>query len=115
MRFITDAGYPLGIVVRNAAHEMFHPPFDRHGVVIETCVNELAKDFFFMAEFVHRDPSYGYNTVKSLIEEDCVRALEQLVNEKLGVAVAARERWRNEDDGLHVFAACLYAAMKAEH
>jgi DNA-binding phage protein len=115
MRFITDAGYPLGIVVRNAAHEMFHPPFDRQGPVLQICVNELARDSFFMDKFVHRDPSYGYNTLQSLIEEDCVRALEQLVNEKLDIAVAARERWRSEDDGLHVFAACLYAAMKAEH
>ena len=115
MRFITDAGYPLGIVVRNAAHEMFHPPFDRQGAVIHMCVDELAKDAFFMDRFVHHDPSYGYNTLEGLIEEGCVRALEQLVNEKLGVAVDARERWRSEDEGLHVFAACLYATMKEEH
>lgn len=44
-----------------------------------------------------------------------MRALEQLVNEKLGIVQReARERWRIEDEGLHVFAVCIYAAMKEE-
>lgn len=114
-RFITDASYPIRIVVSNAVHEMFHPPFDHQSPVIQACIAELTEDVFLMDRFNHHDPGYGYNTFKGLIEEGCVRALEQLVNEKLGIAVDARERWRTEDEGLHVFAACLYAVMKKEH
>lgn len=43
------------------------------------------------------------------------KALDQLVNEKFGIAKDAHERWRTDDEGMHVFAACLYAIMKEEH
>jgi hypothetical protein len=114
-RFITDASYPLAIVVRNAVHEMFHPPYDRQSPRIQDCTASLRKDPFLKQTFDQRNPDYGYNTFEGLIEEDCVRALEQIVNERLGIVqLEARERWTQEDEGLHVFAACIYMLMKEE-
>jgi hypothetical protein len=114
-RFITDASYPLRIVVSNAGHGMLHPPFDLGNEEIRASIASLQDDSFLMEVFAQRNPAFGYNTFAGMIEEGCVRALEQLINEKLGIASDARERWRSEDEGLHVFAACLYAVMRAEH
>ncbi len=114
-RFITDASYPLRIVVSNAGHEMLHPPFDLEDEEIKASISSLQNDSFLMEAFTQRNPVFGYNTFAGVIEEGCVRALEQLINEKLGIARDARERWRTEDEGLHVFAACLYAVMQEEH
>ncbi|GCE06720.1 hypothetical protein [Dictyobacter aurantiacus] len=114
-RFITDVSYPAATVARIAVHEMFHPPFDQHSPDFQACLASLCADPFLARTFEGRNPDYGYNTFKGFIEESCVRALEQLVNEKFGIARSeARERWRDEDEGMHVFAACLYAAMRQE-
>jgi hypothetical protein len=61
------------------------------------------------------DPSFGYNTFDGLIEEDCVQALDQLVGEQLGIAAEPRQRWKNSDNGLHVFAVALYSVLSAEN
>ncbi|HET8846120.1 MAG TPA: hypothetical protein VFN35_31950, partial [Ktedonobacteraceae bacterium] len=114
-RFLTDESYPFHTIVRNAVHELFHPPFDRQSDGVQACISELKNDPFLMETFVNHNPDYGYNTFEGLIEEGCVRTLEQLVNEKLGIAKDVRERWRTDDEGLHVFAACLYSVMKEEH
>ena len=49
------------------------------------------------------------------MEEDCVQVLEQLIAEKWTVANDARTRWKQNDDGMHVFAVALYTAMKADN
>jgi hypothetical protein len=43
-----------------------------------------------------------------------VRALDQLVMEKLTLARDPRERWKDEDEGMHVFAVALYSVMQQE-
>lgn len=63
----------------------------------------------------HHNPSFGYNSLEGYLEENCVRALDQVATEKLGVAADARRRWKEEDDGIHVFAAALYAVMQEQH
>src|SRR5581483_423259 len=114
-RFLTDVTYASSIQVMTAVHEMLHPPFVREGAQVQACLSELEKDAFLMEAFVNHNPDYGYNTFEGFIEEGCVRALDQFVNEKLSIAKDARERWRTDDEGMHVFAACLYATMKEEH
>jgi hypothetical protein len=113
-RFLTDVTYDSSIQVRTAVHEMFHPPYDPHSAQVQACLSELEADAFLKEAFVNHNPDYGYNSFEGCIEEGCVRALDQLVNEKFAIAKDARERWRTEDEGMHVFAACLYAAMQAE-
>jgi hypothetical protein len=113
-RFLTDVTNGTSIQVRTAVHEMFHPPYDPHSAQVQECLLQLEADTFLKEAFVNHNPDYGYNSFEGFIEEDCVRALDQIVNEKFGIATEARERWRTEDEGMHVFAACLYAAMQEE-
>ncbi len=114
-RFLTDIAWPFEIVVRNSVHEMMHPPYQLEGDpelagVLET----LRADKFFMKKVEHHNPSFGYNSLEGFVEEDCVQALDQLINERLGVADKPANRWTKSDDGMHVFAVALYQIMKEE-
>jgi hypothetical protein len=64
---------------------------------------------------LNHNPSYGYNSFETFIEEDCVQALEQIINEKLDLEVEAHKRWQEADEGMHVFAAALYSVMKKKN
>ncbi len=115
-RFLTDVAWPFEIVVRNSVHEMMHPPYQLDGdrefaAVFET----LRGDKFLMNKVEHHNKSFGYNTLEGFVEEDCVQALDQLINERLGVAEKPQKRWKLSDDGMHVFAVALYQLMKEEN
>jgi len=115
-RFLTDVAWPYYIVVRNAVHEMMHPPYTLEGdAELKAVLDSLRADKFVMDKVEHHDPSFGYNTLEGFMDEDCVQALDQLINEKLGVAMVAKSRWKQSDDGMHVFAVALYQLMKAEN
>jgi hypothetical protein len=115
-RFLTDAAYPFEIVVRNSAHEMMHPPFHlATDTALVAALETLKADSFLMGKVLHHNPAFGYNSFEGFVEEDCVQALEQLTNERLGVADKPRDRWLESDDGMHVFAVALYQVMKAEN
>lgn len=115
-RFLTDVAWPFEIVLRNAVHEMMHPPYDlEHDDELRKNLESLKKDEFLMDMVIHHNPAFGYNTFEGFIEEDCVQALEQIINEKLGIGKEAHKRWRECDDGMHVFAIALYNIMKEEN
>jgi hypothetical protein len=115
-RFLTDAAWPFKIVIRTAAHEMMHPPYDiNHNKKLSKAIESLRKDDYLMDKVNNHNPSFGYNSLGGLIEEDCVQALDQMINEKFGVARDAHERWKTNDDGIHVFAVALYQVMKEEN
>jgi hypothetical protein len=112
-RFLTAVVMPIEIVVRNAAHELMHPPFlpgrqDR----VTRAVAALRSDSFLTEKVRNHERSFGYNTLEGLVEEDCVQALEQIINTRLMIAVEPRKRWKESDDGIHVFAVALYAVMQ---
>lgn len=114
-RFLTDVAWPFEIVVRNSVHEMMHPPYKLEGDQEMAAVFEtLRADKFLMNKVEHHNPSFGYNGLDGFVEEDCVQALDQLINERLGVADKPQHRWKNSDDGMHVFAVALYQIMKEE-
>jgi hypothetical protein len=114
-RFLSDVSYPFEIVVRNAVHEMMHPPVPSSGdSVLVATTKLLEKDEFLMDKVLHHNPSFGYNSLPDLIEEDCVQALEQTINEQLKIEREAHKRWLESDDGIHVFAVALYQVMKRE-
>ncbi len=115
-RFLTDVAWPFKFVIRTAAHEMMHPPYDYdNNRKLRTAIHSLAKDVFLMDKVKNHNPSFGYNTLEGLIEEDCVQALDQLISEKLDLARDPRKRWIENDDGIHVFAVALYQVMKEEN
>jgi hypothetical protein len=115
-RFITDVSYPFQEVLRNAVHEMLHPPFDlsRDGE-LRVALQALKADSFLTGVIRNHNPSFGYNSFEGFVEEDCVRALDQLIGERLKIGRDARRRWKEEDDGIHVFAAVMYDLMRREN
>jgi hypothetical protein len=115
-RFLTDAHYPFDIVVRNSAHEMLHPPYNMAAdSELVAAVSELKADSFYMDKILHHNPDFGYNSFDGALEEDCVQALEQIVNRNMKVAEDPRTRWKESDDGMHVFAVALYSVMVQEN
>src|SRR5262245_36253761 len=116
LRFLTDAAYPFKIVLRNAVHEPMHPPYRLSAdAVLKTALGSLRTDTFLMDKINNHNPAFGYNSFEGFIEEDCVQALEQIINEKFQVEVEAHKRWKQNDDGMHVFAVALYSLMKEEN
>jgi hypothetical protein len=113
-RFLTHLDYPDEVVLRNAAHEPLHPPFDMSGPTAQSVLAVLGKDPLLARIVAEHDPSFGYNSVEGLLDEDTVEALEQIVSERLGFARPADERWRQADGGMHVLAAGLYGLLKAD-
>jgi hypothetical protein len=114
-RFVANTRWPLVVIAQNAVHEMLHPPYDlAHDGGLKDALNSLKRDAFLMDKIKNHNPSFGYNSLEAYVEEDCVRALEQLVQERLDMAREPRLRWREEDEGMHVFAAALYSVMKRE-
>jgi hypothetical protein len=111
-RFLTNIGYPSSVVLRNAVHEPMHPPFDKASPAVRAAIDSLSQDPLVLRIVSGHNPSFGYTTAAGYIEEDAVQALEQVVSERLGVAVPAAERWRGSDDGMHLLAAALYDLMK---
>lgn len=112
-RFIADISYPFVVILQNALHEMMHPPYDlAHDAELREALNSLKSDSFLMDQIRSHNPSFGYNSFDSFIEEDCVRALDQIASERFHIGRDARQRWKEEDDGIHVFAVALYSTMK---
>jgi hypothetical protein len=114
-RFLTHYSYPFRIVLRNAIHEMMHPPYDlAQDAELRSGLESLKSDAFLMDKVEHHDTSYGYNTLAGLEEEDCVQALEQIVAERFGMGGDPRRYWREQDGGIHVLAVALYSLMKQQ-
>ncbi len=114
-RFLTHYSYPFRIVLRNAIHEMMHPPYDlAHDPDLSQGLQSLHSDAFLMDKVEHHDRSYGYNTLEGLEEEDCVQALEQIIAERFGMGGDPHLYWKQQDDGIHVLAVALYSLMKQQ-
>jgi hypothetical protein len=114
-RFLTHYSYPFRIVLRNAIHEMMHPPYDlAHDAELRSGLESLKSDAFLMNKVEHHDTSFGYNTLAGLEEEDCVQALEQIIAERFGMGGDPRAYWREQDGGIHVVAVALYSLMKQQ-
>ncbi len=115
-RFLTNYSYPFRIVLRNAIHEMMHPPYDlAHDASLRASLQSLRSDAFLMDKVEHHNRSFGYNSLEGLEEEDCVQALEQILSEPLGMGGDPQQYWKNQDDGIHVLAVALYSLMKQKH
>ena len=115
MRFLTHYSYPFRIVLRNAIHEMMHPPYDlANDRELKAALQSLHSDSYLMDKVEHHDRSFGYNTLEGLEEEDCVQALEQIIAERFGMGGDPVAYWREQDGGIHVLAVALYMLMKQQ-
>jgi hypothetical protein len=112
--FLQAADYDSATTVRIAAHEMLHPPVPMDGPAARAALAVFERDPLVMKIVREHDPRWGYTTLKGLLEEDLVQALDQLISEALGVARNPAERWRQSDDGMHVIAAGLYGLLRQD-
>lgn len=112
-RFLTNVGWPFKIVIRTAAHEMMHPPYDlQNDKALSGMIEQFRSDEFVMDKVNNHNPSLGYNSLEGLFEEDCVQSLDQLINEGFSLAKDPKTRWKESDEGIHVIAIALYQIMK---
>ena len=114
-RFLTDVAWPYKIVLNTAIHEMMHPPFDWESKDLLDAVGKLKQEKFLIDAFDNRDKSSGYTSLDGLIEEDCVKSLDQLISEKFGIYTEPGNRWKELDGGMHVLAPVLYTIMKEDN
>jgi hypothetical protein len=110
-RYLTGAAYPIPITIRTALHESMHPPFDSKDPRLWQALASLRQDPVLMPRIEHHNKSYGYNTFEGFVEEDCVKALEHTMAERLGLGVDIAEMWRANDDGMHVLAPVVYRLL----
>jgi hypothetical protein len=112
--FLQAADYDTATTVRIAAHEMLHPPVPMDGPAATAALAALARDPLMVKIVRDHDPRWGYTTLKGLLDEDLVQALDQLISEALGVGRNPADRWRKADDGMHVIAAGLYGLLRQD-
>ncbi|MCI0354639.1 MAG: hypothetical protein L0099_06320 [Acidobacteria bacterium] len=112
LRFLTNVGWSNQIVISNAVHEMMHPPLDVTSREVHAAIEELYRDPILKKAFDEHDPAFGYNSFPGYVDEDSVKALEQLITEKMGIAQNPVQRFRESDKGMHVLAAVLYEVLK---
>ena len=111
-RFLTSYAYPTRIVKLNAAHEIFHPFLLPTRPETNRIVARLSSDLLLKKIDARPDKSDGYGSITALIEEDMVQSLEALVSQSLGFGRADMGTyWREQDGGIHVFAAAAFHAM----
>jgi hypothetical protein len=112
--FLQAADYDTATTVRIAAHEMLHPPVPMDGPAASAALAVFERDPLVMKIVREHDPRWGYTTLKGMVDEDLVQALDQLISEALGVARNPADRWRLSDDGMHVIAAGLYGLLRQD-
>lgn len=112
--FLQAADYDTATTVRIAAHEMLHPPVPMDGPAASAALAALARDPLMVKIVRDHDPRWGYTTLKGMLDEDLVQALDQLISEALGVGRHPADRWRKADDGMHVIAAGLYGLLRQD-
>lgn len=110
--FLQAADWNTAITVRNAAHEMLHPPAPMDGAAAKAALAVLEKDALIMRVVREHDAQLGYTTLDGLLNEDLAQALDQLIGEALGVGRNPADRWRQSDDGIHVLAGAFYGMLR---
>ena len=110
-RFLAHYQNDAETQLRIAAHEIFHPPFQRADQDLFAGLIDLEEDPWMCSIVENHDPAFGYNSFWGIVDEDSTQALDQIVSEQLGVARDPGDRWRKADDGMHLLAAALYHAM----
>jgi len=110
-RIVAYYGWDAETQLRIAAHEIFHPPFDRNDAELLALLADLRDDPWMMSIVNNHDPKFGYNSFVGVVDEGSTQALDQIVSDRLGFAQDPGERWRESDGGMHMFAAALYEAM----
>lgn len=112
MQLISTPGLPPARQVQTAIHELLHPAYNPADAQVRRAAQRLADNPFFRHAFETRDPRYPYNTWNSYLDENAVRALEQVISAQLGLPQPWN--WASADGGMHVLAPVLVDLMTAQ-
>ena len=82
--FLADIRYPHPNTVRQALHELFHPPYREDEVAAELAA--LSADPLVQSSFDAQDPVYRYGTLSGWIEDNVVEAMAHLFAREAGFA-----------------------------
>jgi hypothetical protein len=110
-RFVSAVDWRDDVVTRTAGHELLHPPIDMDGTAARCALEVFARDSLITRIVAEHNPSFGYNSLDSLLDEELTSAGEQIIAERPGWGRPAAERWTEVDDGMHVMGAGLYGLM----
>ena len=113
-RFLQSLDYSPNTTARIAAHEMLHPSVDKRSAAGKAALAHLGRDPLIMRIVKDHDPKFGYTSLDGYLDEDLCQALDQQIDEELGIARNPAERWHESDDGIHVLAAGLYGLMRED-
>lgn len=111
-RFVSSPNYSSLTVRRIAAHEIIHPLFEANRPETGRILAHLKNEPLLNAIVKNSNASFGYSSIRGLIEEGGTQALEAVINERLGQGRDQSEYWRHQDGGMHIFAAATYALMQ---
>ena len=96
-----------------------HPPYHADDPAVHHAIELLGQDPLVTDKVANHDRSFGYNSAPGYIDEDSVEALEEIISEEFGAGRRdPRAYWQQQDGGMHVLAAAIYAQYKpayAEH
>lgn len=109
--YVTNYALSINQTVITAIHELFHPPFDTSNEQLWDVSRPLRSDPWLKNIIENHDPRFTTNSFNALLDEDSTKALDQIVTERMGIAIDPRERWRTQDGGMHMLAAALYHLM----
>ena len=110
--FATETKIPDDHLVRTAIHELLHDPCYNYDPQFWHTADLAWADDFIRTSYENRDLRFGYNNFGYYYVEDAVRALEQYISARLGIARPLSERFGPEEDGgMHVLAAVFYELM----
>lgn len=110
--FMTSFDYPTEIVKRIATHEMLHPFLRPSRPERTQIIARLSSDPLLQRINSRADKSDGYDGIDGLIEEGMCQALEAIISIRLGYGRGDMGAyWREQDNGIHMFAAAAFHAM----
>ncbi|MDZ7343951.1 MAG: hypothetical protein ONA90_05495 [candidate division KSB1 bacterium] len=125
-RYLTDASYPMHVIVKSAYHETLHPYCERLIDSVLTAQFESLKTDSFLQQIISRaDPTTGYRNFKTYCKEELVLAADLWVAERrrvisqslgtdgIGSHEAARKYLEKHEGGVHVLAAVIYSYLEA--
>jgi hypothetical protein len=103
---ITDMSNSIDTILANAAHEIFHPPYNFS--LVKKYVLKLANKPWVKEVYDKQPPSAGFGSEEGFIEENIVESLGIYIAVKLGANIEPYQYFKDHDNGSHVVSSHFY-------
>ncbi len=101
-------------------HEMIHTPY-KYGNDIKQIIEDMKKNPSIKNAVESHEKWLGYNTYETFFDEQCTKALDHFIGEKLNiipndaVSKSVEDRQREEDGGIHILFPVIYRLLRDEY